>query len=217
MRAIGAKSSLLCGLALAGLSVSTLGSAGCKSESSAPKPAALPPAPALAEKAPPPVAEPAKAPEAPAEAEAVPEAPKEEESVSGTIVVPKARKKDVAKGDMLFLIVRRAGGAPGPGSMLAVQKLVAEDFPMPFVVSGRDAMIPGSKFDGEVNISVRVDKDGDPMTRRKGDVFGEVNGVKVGSKDVQIELGTLQAEDQVLGGGMRGGPSPHGGTPPGHP
>lgn len=197
--------------------------AGCKSEeASAPKPAPLPPAPATsAEKpAPPPPPEPAPEPAA----EAVPEPPKTEETVAGNIVLPKARKKDVKKGDTMFLIVRRAGGAPGPGSMLAVQKLTVDEFPMPFVVSERDAMIPGSKFSGEVNLSVRVDKDGDPMTRRKGDVFGEIQGVKVGTQDVALPLDTLQKEDQTLGGGM--GAPPHGGgmpshgggaMPPGHP
>lgn len=193
----------------------------CKSEAPADKPAALPPAPAEMKPPAPPVAPPDAEVAA---AEAVPEEAKSEDSITGTIVVAKARKKDVKKGDVMFLIARRAGGPPGPGSMLAVQKLVVEDFPMPFAVSSRDAMIPGMKFEGEVNLSIRLDKDGDPMTRRKGDVFGEVLGVKVGSKDVTLPLETLQTEDKVLGapggpGGMppHGGGNPHGGLPAGHP
>ena len=186
----------------------------CKSEAPGDKPAALPPAPAeLKAAAPPPAPVDAEVAAAP---EAVPEEAKAEESITGTIVVAKARKKDVKKGDILFLIARRAGGPPGPGSMLAVQKLVAEDFPMPFAVSSRDAMIPGMKFDGEVNLSIRLDKDGDPMTRRKGDVFGEVQGVKVGSKEVTLPLETLQTEDKLLGApGGPGGMAPHGGGPHG--
>ncbi len=122
----------------------------------------------------------------------------------------------------MFLIARRAGGPPGPGSMLAVQKLQAADFPMPFMLSGRDAMIPGTPFAGQVSISVRVDKDGDAMTRRKGDVFGMANNVKVGTSNLSISLDTLQTEDQLLGGGapMGGAPmggAPMGGAPPGHP
>lgn len=188
----------------------------CKTEPAGDKPAALPPAPAeLAAKPPePPKAE---APPAAPAAEAVPEEAKPEESITGTIVLPKARKKDVKKGDVMFLIARRAGGPAGPGSMLAVQKMVVDEFPMPFAVSSRDAMMPGMKFEGEVNLSIRLDKDGDPMTRRKGDVFGEVLGVKVGSKDVALPLENLQAEDKVLGSPMQGAPggaSPHGGMPP---
>jgi hypothetical protein len=106
--------------------------------------------------------------------------------------------------------------------MLAVQKRQVEDFPMPFSLSGRDAMIPGTPFDGEVSISVRVDKDGDAMTRRKGDVFGQVNGIKVGSTNVVVSLDTVQKEDVTLGGGMPGAGAPAGGAPrpglpPGHP
>src|SRR5687768_5819579 len=163
----------------------------CKSkESTAPTPAALPPAPAAPANVPP------KAPEPPPEpaAEATLEEPKVEETVAGKIVLAKARKKDVKKGDTMFLIVRRAGGAPGPGAMLAVQKLTVDTFPMEFALSERDAMIPGSKFSGELNLSVRVDKDGDPMTRRKGDVFGELLGVKLGSHDVSLPLDNLQKE-----------------------
>lgn len=192
----------------------------CKSEAPADKPAPLAPAP-MPEAAKP--APPAAAPPPAPAAEVVPEEAKPEESITGTIVLPKSRKKDVKKGDVMFLIARRAGGPPGPASMLAVQKIMVEDFPMPFAVSSRDAMIPGMKFEGEVNLSIRLDKDGDPMTRRKGDVFGEVTGVKVGSKDVSLPLLNLQTEDKVLGGPMQGangphgGAAPHGGLPAGHP
>jgi len=61
---------------------------------------------------------------------------------------------------------------------------------------------------------VRVDKDGDAMTRRKGDVHGQANDIKVGTPDVVISLDTLQPQDVTLGGG----PPPFGmGMPPGHP
>lgn len=136
--------------------------------------------------------------------------------------MPAARKGNVAKSDIIFLVARRAGGPPGPGSMLAVQKIPVGDFPMPFVLSGRDAMIPGTPFEGEISITVRLDKDGDAMTRKKGDLYGVANGVKVGSQGITIPLESLQAEDQVLGGGAAGGmgagaPSGRPGLPPGHP
>ena len=114
----------------------------------------------------------------------------------------------------MFLAARRAGGPPGPGSMLAVQKLTAEDFPMRFSISNRDAMIPGIPFEGKVSITVRVDKDGDAMTRRKGDLYGEADGVKVGSQKVVISLDRLQMEDQMLG---QPGAAMGGMLPPGHP
>jgi hypothetical protein len=79
-------------------------------------------------------------------------------------------------------------------------------------------MVPTGAFDGDVSLAVRVDKDGDPMTRRKGDVFGSLPKVSVGARAVKLTLDQLQKEDESLAGG--GGPmtgSPHGGMPPGHP
>ena len=84
-------------------------------------------------------------------------------------------------------------------------------------LSSRDAMVPGTPFDGTVSITVRVDKDGDPITRRKGDVFGQASGIKVGAQDVKVSLDTVQKEDVTLSG-PTGGAMPAGhGMPPGHP
>ena len=156
--------------------------------------------------APPSPAPPVHAPSAESETASAPIDPKA--SVGGTITVPDARKDDVKKGDIIFLVARRAGGPPGPGSMLAVQKLIAGDFPMKFALSGRDAMIPGTPFEGEVSITARVDKDGDAMTRKKGDVFGSANNIKVGTQDVVIPLDALQTEDKILGAPGMAAPSP---------
>lgn len=188
---------------------------GCPKKEPAPeKPAGLPatgaPPPAATEPAPTPAAE--ATPPAP-EPEAVPAAPDPSQTVSGTITLPKAHRKKVSSADVVFIIARKAGGPPGPGSMLAVQKHPASDFPLAFTLSDRDAMIPGTPFAGEVNIMVRLDKDGDAITRKKGDLVGEANGVKVGAQDVAIPLDTVLKEDVNLGGG----PPPRGMMPPGHP
>jgi hypothetical protein len=184
------------------------------------KPAGLPPTPGAAPLPPPAQTPPPAAPSG-GEAEMVPAAPEVGQTIAGTIVLPAARKGDVKKGDTIFLIARRTGGAAGPGSMLAVQRLQAGDFPMPFALSSRDAMIPGTPFTGDISISVRVDKDGDPITRRKGDLLGEATGVHVGAQDVKIALDTVQKEDVTLQGPMGGGAlppgHPGGALPPGHP
>lgn len=189
--------------------------AACKKDSTQ-KPAGLTASGATPPSVPPPPPMPSAAPAGGAEVVEGP--PDPAESVSGTITLPKARKGDVARGDTIYIIARRAGGAPGPGSMLAVQKLQVDTFPMPFALSGRDAMIPGTRFEGSISISVRVDKDGDAITRKKGDVIGQANDVKVGSHDVTIPLDTVLTEDQPMGG-MRPGAMPGGpaGMPPGHP
>ena len=114
----------------------------------------------------------------------------------------------------MFLAARRAGGPPGPGSMLAVQKLSVETFPMRFSISNRDAMIPGIPFEGRMSITVRVDKDGDAMTRRKGDVYGQADNVRVGAQKVVVSLDRVQAEDKTLG---EPGAAVGGMMPAGHP
>jgi hypothetical protein len=148
----------------------------------------------------------------------VPAAPDPKASIGGTITLPAARKRDVAPTDIVFIIARKAGAAPGPGSMLAGQKHPVGQFPMPFTLSARDAMIPGTPFEGAINITVRLDKDGDGLTRKKGDLYGQVNGVQVGSQGVAIPLDSVQAQDQTLAGGAVGAGAPGtAGKPPGHP
>ena len=58
-------------------------------------------------------------------------------------------------------------------------------------------------IDGDLNSKgfQRVDKDGDAMTRRRGDVFGQAENVKVGTRNIVISLDKVQVEDQTLGGG----------------
>ena len=197
--------------------VAGLMSAACsKRQPESERPAGLPasanPAPAAA---PPPQAPPALPP--PLDDQTV-TAPDPKTSISGTVTLPSARKRDVKPTDIVFIIARKAGAAPGPGSMLAVQKHPVGEFPMPFTLSGRDAMIPGTPFEGAITITVRLDKDGDGLTRKKGDLYGQVNGVQVGSQGVTIPLDSVQAEDQTLAGGAVGAGAPAaGGKPPGHP
>jgi hypothetical protein len=138
------------------------------------------------------------APDVEAGLEAVADVPDAKHTISGTITLPGENRARVSRGDTIFLAARRAGGPPGPGSMIAVQKLQAEDFPMRFTLSGRDAMIPGIPFEGRMSITVRVDKDGDALTRKKGDVYGHADGVAVGKQDVTIALDTLQTEDRLI-------------------
>jgi hypothetical protein len=79
----------------------------------------------------------------------------------------------------------------------------------------------GGSFDGELQLTVRVNKSGDPMMRKKGDVFGVLPKVKVGARDVKLPLDQLQKEDESLaqpGANPHGAPPMGGGAlPPGHP
>jgi hypothetical protein len=202
--------------------------AACKKQGAADKPAGIPAqagAPAGGEAAGPGPGTPA-APPAPSAAlpptalpvhppgEAESAVPEPSRMITGTIVLPAPRKRDVPKDAVVFIIARRADGPP-PGMMLAVQKHPVGDFPMPFALSGRDAMVPNTPFEGVVNLTVRIDKDGDGLTRKKGDLFGQANGIKVGSQNITVSVDMVQAQDETLGGPRPPGPAP--GLPPGHP
>lgn len=201
------------GLALALVAVVTTG---CEKRSSAGSgaPAGLPPLGAVA-RAPAPPAAPAPLPAPAAGAQALAQAlgmngspapssplaesaPDPSHTIAGTITLPAANRARVSRGDIIFLSARRVGAAPGPGGMMAVQKLQAGDFPMPFAISARDAMIPGTPFEGHLSITVRVDKDGDALTRGKGDVYGQAPDVVVGDQKVTIALDAVQAEDRTI-------------------
>jgi len=206
---------------------SLLGAGGCAKQNTDGRAAGLPPlAPPPASSAPPaPASEPAR--QAPASSGSLvrvapevfaarpvtnPQPPDAETTISGTIVLSEATRARVARGSVMFLTARRADGPPGPASMLAVKKLVADTFPMPFSISEQDAMIPGIPFEGPVTITVRVDQDGDPMTRRKGDAYGKVTDVKVGARKIKLSIDGVQEEDQTLPGGPGAMAAP-----PGHP
>jgi len=127
-----------------------------------------------------------------------------------------ARKGDVTPNDVVYLAARRISDNPSArGSLIAVKRFSASSFPIEFTLGPGDMMFKNGAFEGELTLSARVDKDGDPMTRRKGDVFGTLDRVKVGATGVAIPLDQLQKEDESL----MGGAPPHAGAgmPPGHP
>jgi hypothetical protein len=197
--------------------------AACSKSDDASKPSSVPPlgpnaAPAPTAPAAPPAAP--AAPAAPAEA-ATPPGPGG--SISGKIEMSKAIAKVKPKGT-LFLTARRISDNPNVrGSLVAVKKFPATTFPIEFSMSAADMPFQGSAFDGELTLTARIDQDGDPLSRQKGDVHGTLPKVQVGSRDVRLTIDQVQKEAESLtapGGGPPAGPGPMmGGSkmPPGHP
>jgi hypothetical protein len=237
-RAVAPVATVVVSLVFSGAAtLSALSLSSCQKRDDASKPSGIPAMaetpPASSTPPPPPTTQPPPTPAAPAgEAPAALEAPVDPKAaISGTIVLAPARRGDVSPSDTIFLVARRIADNPqARGTLVAVKRLSAASFPIPFTLSARDMMIPTGAFDGEVSLAVRVDKDGDPMTRRKGDVFGGLPKVSVGARAVKITLEQLQKEDESLAGsgpmpGMQGpmqgtmqGPmTGHGALPPGHP
>jgi cytochrome c-type biogenesis protein CcmH len=88
--------------------------------------------------------------------------------IRGRIDVTPALKANVTPGHVIYVSARK-GGAPGPP--IAAKKLAMADFPIAFELTKDDVMMQGAAaLEGEVELTVRIDADGDPMTRQPGDL-----------------------------------------------
>jgi hypothetical protein len=112
--------------------------------------------------------------------------------LEGVIKLDGKVKDKVATGDTVFVVARKyEEGATGPGTPLAVRKLTVDKFPLKFSMDSRDAMFAGTQLAGKVVVTVRVDKDGDAMTKNPGDVTGQSKPVEPPKKDVVVSLDTV--------------------------
>ena len=110
------------------------------------------------------------------------------DGIQGTIsIAPKLKTKHQG-GGVLFIIARRAATQGGPP--LAVKRIPNPTFPLSYSLGKGNMMIPGTRFEGKVNMVVRLDKDGDPLTREPGSLTGSYNKnpVEIGSQNVDIIL-----------------------------
>lgn len=198
-------------LALASASAFLTGAAGCSKKDTAPRAAGLAPIPG-APGTPPPATPPPSGAAAPAAAPAMGGGNAGAQTITGLITLASTRKADVSPNDVVYLVARRVADNPGArGSLVAVKRFTASSFPIEFSLGQGDMMFKNGAFEGELTLAARVDKDGDPITRKKGDVFGTVDHVKVGAAGVEVKLTELQKEDESLTGAA---PS---GMPAGHP
>jgi len=178
------------GLAIA-LSIVATAAGACKRKDDAPRPAPIGPSGN--------VNAPAPAPTLPVAAAAP--AAGGGGTISGHILLAPARKGDVSPNDVVYLVARRIADNPSArGALVAVKRYTAASFPIDFTLGAGDMMFQNGAFDGEMSLAARVDKDGDPITRRKGDVFGTVDRVRVGATGVDVKLDQLQKEDESLAG-----------------
>jgi cytochrome c-type biogenesis protein CcmH len=110
------------------------------------------------------------------------------QTLSGKITVDVKLKDKIDTQAALFIIARPAGGAAGPP--LAVKKIDKPTFPLSYSLGQENVMMQGTPFAGKINIAVRLDKDGNAMTREAGNLVGDYkkNPVEVGSQNVDIIL-----------------------------
>ena len=134
--------------------------------------------------------------------------------ITGQVVVAPSMRAHVAPTDTIYIVARRIpDNSSARGSLVAVKKVPATKFPLDFELSAADMPFQNGAFEGDLQLSVRDNKSGDPIVRRKGDVFGTLPKVRVGARDVRLPLEQLQQEDESLAAGQMTG----GALPPGHP
>jgi cytochrome c-type biogenesis protein CcmH len=107
--------------------------------------------------------------------------------ISGKITIDPKLKATIDSNAALFIIARPAGGGGGPP--LAVKKIERPTFPVDYTLSQDNAMM-GMPFTGKINITARLDKDSNPVTRTAGDISGDYkkNPAEVGAKNVDVTL-----------------------------
>jgi hypothetical protein len=104
---------------------------------------------------------------------------------------PKVKDK-VKPGDVIYLVARRPPQGATPGPVVAVRRLEAGTFPMSFQLDSRDAMMMGgSKMEGPLVVTARVDKDGDAMTKNPGDVTGSLTLKSLPAPKAALTLDTV--------------------------
>jgi cytochrome c-type biogenesis protein CcmH len=113
------------------------------------------------------------------------------QTISGKITVDAKLKDKIDTQAALFIIARPAGGAAGPP--LAVKKIDKPTFPLSYSLGQENVMMQGTPFAGQIDITVRLDKDGNAVTREAGNLLGDYkkNPVTVGSQNVDIILDRL--------------------------
>ncbi len=92
-------------------------------------------------------------------------------------------------GAVLFIIARPEGDAGGPP--VAVKRIAAPDYPLTYALTAADAMLPGRPLQGRIDVTARLDSDGNASTREAGDLLGAfgANPAEAGQSGVDIQLG----------------------------
>jgi hypothetical protein len=105
--------------------------------------------------------------------------------VAGTIAIAPGLAARTAPDDVVFVIAREPGAGGPP---VAVARLRGNQYPMAFHLDDSSLMLRGI-WPTVLDLEVRVDKDGDPMTRGPADLIGRAAGpVRLGESDVRIRL-----------------------------
>jgi hypothetical protein len=146
-------------------------------------------------------------------------------AIRGTIRLADKLKDKAPAGAAIFLVARAvpAGATAGVGPPVAVQRYAVGSWPQNFELTQDNVMIAGTRLEGRVVLSARVDQDGDAMTKQVGDIEGATPPISVPAQGVDLVLDTVRTQaaggpsPPNMGGGGGAMPPGHPALPPGHP
>ena len=108
--------------------------------------------------------------------------------IQGTIAIAPELADRIPAGATLFLIAR-AGDA---GPLAAVKKIESPKFPFEFSLGPEDSMVQARGFQGPMQLSARLDSDGNAGTRDPGDLQGRYPElVEPGAQSLELSLDEL--------------------------
>ena len=110
--------------------------------------------------------------------------------ISGVITVDNRLADKLSKTDTLYIIAYNADRPKGSGPPLAAKRIASPRFPLVYTIGPEDLIAEGSIFSGRINISARIDKDGDAGPIQPGDLEGRYkkNPTSTGEKGVDIMI-----------------------------
>jgi hypothetical protein len=94
-----------------------------------------------------------------------------------------------APSDATLFVVVRGAGMPDRGPPLAVKRIEHPSFPAQFEIGPDNVMMQGMPFVGPFDVTVRLDQDGNAMTREAGDLTNSApKKANPGEQAVEIVL-----------------------------
>ena len=107
--------------------------------------------------------------------------------ITGTVELAPEFAGRTPANAVLFIIARHGAGPP-----LAVKRIAEPKFPFEFSIGPDDRMIKSMPFTGPIELTARIDADGNATSRSPGDVMGtaRTGPVEPGATGVAILLDT---------------------------
>ena len=108
--------------------------------------------------------------------------------IRGRVEIAESLRDSAPEQAILFLIARRQDTGPP----LAVLRIPNPSFPYEFELGQANVMIPSLRFEGDLQLTARLDSDGNALTKLPGDLVGKISG-SLSPGDTGIVL-TLDAQ-----------------------